>query len=241
MNDDTLGTPRRLDLVRVRKRARAIAVRALAVAGALALWFLTQSLIGAREAPHTCVGDGLHELTAGIHRWLAAGTHRANALLLLSSFVIDCVGIYLIAMSIFGTTIRPLLGLLVIFALRQSMQALMALPPPDGMIWRNPGIPSLLVTYGVATDFFFSGHTSIAVWGGLEISRLRFRGAALLGLLIALFEASTVIVLRAHYTMDVFTGVVVALLVDVYADRWARPIDQGLGRLASFGLESKTK
>ena len=28
------------------------------------------------------------------------------------------------------------------------------------------------------------------------------------------------IVLRAHYTMDVFTGVVVALLVGSYADRW---------------------
>jgi hypothetical protein len=101
-------------------------------------------------------------------------------------------------------------------------------------------VPSLLVTYGVATDLFFSGHTSIAVWGGLEIGRLRFRGAALLGFLIALFEAGTVIVLRAHYTMDVFTGVVVALLVGVYADRWARPIDQGLGRLASLGLASKT-
>jgi hypothetical protein len=241
MDDDTLGTPHRLDLVPVRIRARAIAVRALAVVAALGLWFLTQSLIGARGFPHTCVGDGLHELTAGINRWLTADTRRANALLVLSSSVIDLVGTYLIASSIFGPTIRPLLGLLIIFALRQSMQALTALPPPEGMIWRHPGVPSLLVTYGVATDLFFSGHTSIAVWGGLEISRLRFRGGALVGLLIALFEASTVIVLRAHYTMDVFTGVVVVLLVDSHADRWARPIDQGLGRLASFGLVSKTK
>jgi hypothetical protein len=241
MNDDPLEPPRHLDLVRVRIRARAIAVRALAVVAALALWFLTQSLIGARGFPHTCVGDGLHVLTAGINRWLAADTRRADALLVLSSCVIDLVGVYLIARSVFGTTIRPLLGLLVIFALRQSMQALTALPPPEGMIWRHPGMPSLLVTYGVATDLFFSGHTSIAVWGGLEISRLRFRGAAFVGLLIALFEASTVIVLRAHYTMDVFTGVVVALLVDSHADRWARPIDHGLARLASFGLDSKTK
>jgi hypothetical protein len=233
MNDDTLA--------RMRIRARAIAVRVVAVAAALGLWFWTQSLIGARGFPHACVGDGLHELTAGINRWLAASPARANVLLVLSSLVIDLVGTWLIASSILGPTIRPLLGLLVIFALRQSMQALTALPPPDGMIWRHPGKPSLLVTYGVASDLFFSGHTSIAVWGGLEIGRLRFRGAAVLGALVALFEASTVIVLRAHYTMDVFTGVVVALLVGAYADRWARPIDQGLARLASFGLESKTK
>src|SRR5206468_2286607 len=143
--------------------------------------------------------------------------------------------------SIFGRTVRPFLGLLSIFALRQASQALTALPPPDGMIWRYPGVPSLLVTYGVASDFFFSGHTSIAVWGGLEIGRLRFRGAAALGALVAVFEASTVIVARAHYTMDVFTGVVVALLIGSYADRWARPIDQWLGRLASSWGGSTTK
>jgi hypothetical protein len=243
MNADTSedeGHPKP-DPVPLRAKMRAIAVRILAVVAGLGLWFWTQSLIGARGLPQTCVGDGLHELTAGINHWLAAEPRRANVLLVLSSFVIDLVGIFLIARSIFGATIRPFLGLLVIFALRQSMQGLTALPPPDGMIWRYAGVPSLLVTYGVATDFFFSGHTSIAVWGGLEIGRLRFRGAAVLGTLVALFEASTVIVLRAHYTMDVFTGVVVALLVGAYADRWARPIDHGLGRLASLGLASKTK
>ena len=44
-----------------------------------------------------------------------------------------------------------------------------------------------------------------------------------LGLLIAFFEAITVLVLRAHYTMDVFTGIVCAL--------WVYSID---GRLAAW-------
>ena len=38
------------------------------------------------------------------------------------------------------------------------------------MIWRNPGFPSLLVTYGTASDLFFSGHTAIAVYGALELA-----------------------------------------------------------------------
>ena len=118
------------------------------------------------------------------------------------------------------------------------MQACTALPPPEGMIWRYPGFPSLLVTYGVASDFFFSGHTAIAAWGGLEVGRLRFRGAAVLGVLIAVFEASTVIVLRAHYTMDVFTGLVVALLIAAHAEAWARPIDRGLTGLGRLGSSS---
>jgi len=214
-------------------RARAIVLRIAVVAAALGLWFWTQSLIGARANPTECVGDRLHELTAVANRWFARAPYRADLLLVLSSFVIDSVALFLLARSIFGPSIRPFLGLLAVFALRQAAQATTALPPPEGMIWRHPGLPSLLVTYGVASDFFFSGHTSIAVWGGLEIGRLPYKGAALLGTLVALFEASTVIVLRAHYTMDVFTGVVVALLIGAYADHWARPIDQWLDRLAS--------
>jgi hypothetical protein len=188
--------------------------------------------LGARGQPTECVGDRLHELTAGANRWFAQDPFRADILLITSSAVIDLVGLFLVGRSIFGPTIRPFLGLLAVFALRQAAQATTALPPPDGMIWRYPGIPSLLVTYGVATDFFFSGHTAIAVWGGLEIGRLPHKRAALLGALVAVFEASTVIILRAHYTMDVFTGVVVALLIHAHADRWARPIDQWLDRLA---------
>jgi hypothetical protein len=228
--------------VRQSGRWRVIVLRTAGVAAALGLWFWTQSLIGARGFPQGCVGDGLHELTASVNHWLDEVPGRADCLLVASSLVIDAVGIFLLARSIFGPTIRPLLGLLVIFALRQAAQALTALQPPEGMIWRHPGLPSLLVTYGVASDLFFSGHTAIAVWGGLEIGRLPFKGAAVLGALVALFEASTVIVLRAHYTMDVFTGVVVALLVGAYADTWARPIDQWFGRLASrSGVASQTK
>ncbi len=85
----------------------------------------------------------------------------------------------------------------------------------------------------MASDFLFSGHTAIATWGGIEVGRLKFRRAAALGELIAVFEASTVIVLRAHYTMDVFTGLIVALLIRAHADRWAKPIDDWLGRLAA--------
>jgi PAP2 superfamily C-terminal len=223
-------------------RARAIVLRTAAIAVALGLWYWSQAQIGARGFPEGGLGDGLHQLTAGIHRGLTAVPLRADCLLVLSSLVIDAVGIFLVASTLFGPTVRPFLGLLSIFVLRQAMQALTALPPPEGMIWRDPGVPSMLVTYGVATDLFFSGHTAIAVWGGLEISRLRFPGAALLGLFVALFEATTVIILRAHYTMDVFTGVVVALLVNAYADRLARPIDQWLDRLApSAGATSVTK
>src|SRR5260370_685501 len=104
--------------------------------------------------------------------------------------------------------------------LRQLMQALCAFPPPPNMIWHYPGFPSLLVTYTVANDFFFSGHTAIAVFGAIELCRFvrqRLRGIAActaqsVVCLAATFLVTVVLLLRAHYSMDVFAGVLAATL-----------------------------
>ena len=47
---------------------------------------------------------------------------------------------------------------------------------------------------------------------------------------VAAFEVATVLVLRAHYTMDVFAGAVTAMLVAVFVAYLAPPCDQALGR-----------
>lgn len=206
-------------------RLRRVMLRFLAVVLGLGAWFFTQGLIASRPFPENGIGDGIFELTAPIHAYLVANSQAADMLLIASSFVIDLLGIFLLASAIFGASIRPFLGLLIVFALRQLCQGLCALPAPEGMIWRYPGFPSLLVTYGTASDLFFSGHTAIAVFGCTELARRGGVSWKMLGFLIAIFEASTVLVLRAHYTMDVFTGVVTALWASFVVDGIARKVD----------------
>lgn len=185
-------------------------IRAAFVALGLIVWFWTQSLIGKRAFPSDGIGDGMHQLLAPVHQYLVHNPGAANALLMGSSAVIDAVGVFLLFGSVFGKSVRPFVGLVVVLGMRQICQALCALPPPPEMIWRYPGFPSLLVTYGVANDLFFSGHTAIAVLGAIELGRTGKRSLAVLGIGIALFEAMTVLALRAHYTMDVFTGAIAA-------------------------------
>ena len=48
-----------------------------------------------------------------------------------------------------------------------------------------------------------------------------------------IFEATTVLVLRAHYTIDVFTGIVTALLVAIDATHSAPACDRTIETLAS--------
>ena len=197
----------------------------------LAAWFWTQSLIGQRAISGQAIGDELHVLTAPAHQYLLEHPRAANGLLIASSAGIDLFAIFLLGSAIFGPTFRPFIGLLLLFALRQICQAFCALPPPEGMIWHNPGFPSLVVTYGVANDLFFSGHTAIAVFGAVELARLSRRWLGVLGFGIALFEVAAVLTLRAHYTMDVFTGAVTALLAADAAAKVSPWCDRALARL----------
>ena len=190
-----------------------LAVRISITAASLALWFCTQSLLGTRQTPSEPIGDGLHRLTAPANAYLQSSPHAANVLLIVSSALIDLLGISLLCRWIFAGSLRPFVGLAILLILRQVMQALCWLPPPAGMIWHYPGMPSLLVTYGVANDFFFSGHTAIAVFGATELMRLRRAWLSALGVCVVAFEIAAVLVLRAHYTMDVFAGALAALWV----------------------------
>jgi membrane-associated phospholipid phosphatase len=208
---------------------RRIVLRILFTAVVLFIWFWTQSLIGARPAPAAgAVGDGLHNLTAGLNSYFALNPAAANALLILSSALIDALGLFLLARWLFGGSVRPFLGLFLLMALRQLIQALVSIPRPANMIWHYPGFPSLLVTYDVANDFFFSGHTAIAAFGALELARLKKKWLTVLAVLVVLFEIATVLILRAHYTMDVFTGILAAFCVAYFVDRVSPAIDRWL-------------
>jgi hypothetical protein len=199
--------------------------RLIVTALGLIVWFWTQSLIGARSLPATGIGDAMHQWTAPLNSYFYENVRAANALLIVSSGLIDVLGLFLLGSWLFGRTVRPFLGLLILLSLRQVMQVICALPAPPHMVWHYPGFPSLLVTYGVANDYFFSGHTAIAVFAATQLARFERRWLTVFAIGVALFEIATVLVLRAHYTMDVFTGIVTALWVAAFCERIAPSVD----------------
>jgi hypothetical protein len=202
-----------------------IGLRVGIIAGALIAWFWTQSLIARKSAPKGGMGDIVHELTARWHRYFSTNQRAANAALITSSIFIDLIGLSLIGAAIFGPTFAPFLAVLIVFGLRQICQSLCTLPPPPGIIWRNPGFPALLVTYDVGNDFFFSGHTALAVLGALEAAYLGPPWLAVIAASIALGEMLIVLVLRAHYTLDVVAGALAAFLAAEVASKWSPVLD----------------
>ncbi len=190
-----------------------IALRVLLIAGSLFLWFLTQKMIGARRLEDGAIYDHLHVMTAHWNRWLNQHPKPANAMLIASSFCVDAVTLFVLFYAVLGPSFMPFWGLFGLFALRQLSQASVALPVPQGIIWRDPGAPSLFVTYGVGNDFFFSGHTALAVYGAMQLSALHIPALTVAGAVIAVLQVIAVIVLRAHWTMDVLAGLFAALTV----------------------------
>lgn len=206
----------------------AIGLRTGVVAGALVIWFWTQSLIGRKAAAKDGIGDVVHDLTAHWHRYFSENARAANAALIISSLFIDAFGLALIGAAIFGSTFAPFLAVMIVFAMRQICQSLCTLPPPPGFIWRNPGFPTVLVTYDVGNDLFFSGHTALAVLGAIEAARFGPTWLAVAAAIIACAEAIIVIVLRAHYTLDVIAGAFAAFLAADVAGRLSPALDAWL-------------
>ena len=208
--------------------------RVLLIALSLGAWFWTQALLAKRAFPEGCLADRIHDLTAPWNRYLGDNPRVASGLLIATSALIDILAIFLLVLSIFGPSLRPFIGLLILFGLRQICQGVCALPPPKGMIWRSPGFPSLLVTYGTASDLFFSGHTAIAVFGCLELAHQAGPIGVIVGVTVALIEMATVLILRAHYTLDVFTGAIAALWVWSLAWNVAPTVDLWLASLVLY-------
>jgi hypothetical protein len=213
-------------------------IRVVLILLGLAAWHATQRFLGGRRpAPSDQAEpasrfltqqDGLLRLSEPVNRFLNAHPRWADALLVVSSALVDALGLWLFVWSIVGPSIRPFLGLCILFALRQLCQALTALPLPVGAIWRYPGFPSLFVTYGVSNDLFFSGHTALAVYGAIELSRMPCNWLVGLAIPIVFFEIAVMLLLRAHYTMDVFAGLMTALYVAGVAGSLALPCDRAL-------------
>lgn len=208
---------------------RGLVLRVVATLAALALWFWTQSLIGAR-APSPQIGDALQNLFGGLNSYFGQHPSAANALLIVSSGFIDALGLFLVAEWIFVGRVRPFLGLVLLLGLRQVIQTLCALPAPPHMIWRYPGFPSLFVTYHVGNDYFFSGHTAIAVFAAKELARFRRSWLTALAMVIVIFEIAAVLILRAHYTMDVFTGAMAGLWVAAFCEAVSPRLERLLSR-----------
>lgn len=226
----------------IRERARrpllSVFFRLLIVTAFILAWFETQSLIlkygsydGLKPTGH--IIDRIHILLSPAHTMLLSNPKIADWIISYSSKMVDVMAVGIIALSVFGSTFRPFVSLVIVFTIRQICQLLIQLPPPSDMIWRDPGTFTLLVTYNTNNDFFFSGHTAIAVVAGIELvkwarkcERVRiWKFSLAFALCTITFEALSVLLLRSHWTMDVLTAIIAAVYSTIISNQVSHTVD----------------
>src|SRR5260370_23624345 len=84
---------------------KALAVRILITFASLAIWFWTQSLLGARISPTEGIGDGLHRMTAPLNVYLHGAPRAANALMISTSALIYAIALFLLGRCVFARTL----------------------------------------------------------------------------------------------------------------------------------------
>lgn len=212
------------------RRGRFVAIQVLLLITCYAAWIGTQHLLEAMRGPSPALTDHVHVLLQGVNAWLNQHVTVANIVLALSSFEVDLAGVSMTLIYFRTGRSRPILTAFFLLIARQLCQASFSIPAPEGMIWRNPGFPSLIVTYTTSTDFFFSGHMGMATMLAAELSaqgKRDWRWWFAWGVLPV--QAFIILAMRFHYVTDVVTGFLAALAASALADRVGAVIDARTG------------
>ena len=194
-------------------------------------WTWTQNQISENIITTCGIKDRVHGWTDSIHTFFFTHPAWANGYLIATTFILEIFDLFLVTKALFGSTVRPGISFLIFVFMRQSIQSLMNLPLPDGIIWRYPGVPSLgFVNYSISNDLFFSAHTGVSILVLFEVADYRKRWLTCLTALVVIFEISATILLRFHYTMDVYAGIVSALVAYYLSTLWSSSIDRILDK-----------
>ena len=87
------------------------------------------------------------------------------------------------------------------------IQAILKFPFPKNIAWRAPPVPSIFVPYDMTRDFFFSGHTGLAILLTMEVERFRLpKWLLYLSYWMIAWMPLMLISTRIHYTIDVLSS-----------------------------------
>lgn len=101
---------------------------------------------------------------------------------------------------------------------------------PDKGIWDYPGIPSIVVPYGLQSDYYFSGHCGFLAMNIINQWKHGNKKRALLILLVLPYVAFTLIMSRIHYTIDIPIGIMFGFYVYIMVEPHVKKLDFWVSR-----------
>jgi len=189
----------------------------------LSFLVIGRAVIPANEVPQLV--DHLMDKFNGINEYIRANRNVQDLMLILCSLFMDvmffCTGFFWVFR---GKSSRLIISTLFFYFLRSAVQQMWYSPFPPGYVWDDPGFPSLVVPYGRTSDFYFSGHIGIVTICACEwYKHKKYLASFLIGL-GGLYTIFIMLAYQAHYSIDLFTGIVTGhwmfMVIDTHKDKF---------------------
>ena len=179
------------------------------------------------RTPINCFSDSFFNMTISINKILQTNKSLDNAVLIIGGLLEDITVV--VGFMYFCFTFKSwslLVGLLILYTTRTIMQKLYVMEVPPDMTFRYPGFPSLFVPYLATNDFFFSGHVSLPSIVAYNFNKNGNKGLAIFGVFTALYEAFMMIIVRGHYSIDLYAGFVFSYYAILLAEKICYYLDR---------------
>ena len=206
------------------------------------IWYERFRLQGLNPAAW-CLTDPVHVALADMFLNLEQSPILRDLIQIVSSLLIDTAFIYNISVFILlHQTGRIFYAFMIFYISRAFIQGLFTFKFPIGSYWENPGFPSLMVPYGAASDFYYSGHTGFFI---LLIREQFVSDKSNWKIIVCLFLSMsvmifTILLFKVHYaigkkwvtTLDIPIGMVAAYFCHSIAEKYSLNIDAICRKLA---------
>ena len=155
-----------------------------------------------------CINDKALSLASPLNYFFRAHNVIKYIITIISSLSIDIVIIYaLIHWFLCGKKGNYIVSLVIYLIAYLIIKQLFLVREPDGYIWEFPYFPSVFVSYKRTSSLFYSNGLGVLMITCLEFKenekKIMFRIATAL----LVFESLFMIVLQAHYIIDIFTAI----------------------------------
>jgi hypothetical protein len=182
-----------------------------------------------------CIEDKTHKFTENINKYLHENSLVADYITIVSSLFIDIIIVSIcFYWALWSDSWRFMMSLFSFYILRSTVQCLFIMRYPEGLIWNDPGMPSIAVSYLQTSDFFFSGHVGLPIIVACEFFKHGRDHMAKFALLSCLIEFVVMTIMRGHYIIDLIFGILTAHYVFMMVDKYIHIIDD-----SSFSLKKE--
>ena len=177
--------------------------------------------------PYAFNDKALLSFLAPITTYLAENLQIRDYVLLTGFLNLDILMLTFLAYYIkFGKSFKPFICFLFFYGLRIVFQSFFLLDYYPLYLFTYPGFRSLSVPTSRAADFFFSGHTGCAFLLALNFKEWGENKLFVYGCVVTFLQMFVMTVVRAHYSIDVICGFLIAHYVWIFVNDYCEWIDK---------------